>query len=99
MLAFIKDINLYIPILLCIYYVWNYTKHSKNGVDFFSYFLILIIPMMYMNISIPIYYNLVNIVIVVVVIKGLLDFFADRSSILISNPIKWFSFFCLLYLF
>lgn len=93
MLAFIKDINLYIPILLCIYYVWNYTKHSKNGVDFFSYFLILIIPMMYMNISIPIYYNLVNIVIVVVVIKGLLDFFTDRSSILISNPIKWFSFF------
>lgn len=92
MLPIISSITLFTPVIICFYYIYNYIKQPKK-VDFFSYFLVLTIPMMYMNTSIPFYYTFVNLEIIVVIFKGLIDFFRGKTRIVISKSMKWFVLF------
>lgn len=96
MQSIINNTTLYMPILLSIYYIYNYVKQPcSRRVDFLSYFLILTLPMIYMNTSTSFYYRVGNIEIVLVVAKSIIDFMRGKIRIVISDALKWFVLFFL----
>ena len=96
MQSIINNTTLYMPILLSIYYIYKYAKQSySRRIDFLSYFLILTLPMIYMNTSTSFYYRIGNIEIVLVVVKSILDFLRGKIRIVISDALKWFVLFFL----